>query len=357
MKLSKLKTDSRNPFPAKTKEMKELINSIKEFPEMMKLRPIVYDPKTMVIIGGNKRFKALKKIGYKDIPDCWVVSANDLTEDQKKRFKIADNVSHGVWDLNILLEDYNPEDLSDWGLIIEEEKGKKEVIETDVDDVVSTTIKEGDIIKIGSHMLICGDSTKKITFDKIIGNNYADMVFTDPPFDLEDNYSEHIFSSAKKDCHIFIMNSDRILAQTVGKHIKYFKKFFSVDFRIPHLISNSMPMTRVDLIAEFNRGKGRFNNLKDGFSTLVKCAKVHSKNKNNFGHDQAKKTELPSIFIQHYSEEGDVVFDPFLGSGTTMAACEQLNRKCIGIELIPENCQIIINRMKKINSDIKIEII
>jgi DNA modification methylase len=108
-------------------------------------------------------------------------------------------------------------------------------------------------------------------------------------------------------------------------------------------------MTRVDLIAEFCKGKTKFNNLYDGFSTLIECAKIHNENDSiNFGHKQAKRIELPAIFINHYSLENEIVCDFFGGSGSTMAACEQLNRTCYMIEFSPENCQRIINRMEKI---------
>jgi DNA modification methylase len=176
----------------------------------------------------------------------------------------------------------------------------------------------------------------------------SDMIFTDPPYDLEDSYSQNIFDSVKEDSHIFIMNSDKLLIENVNNGFNWFRKFFSVDFRQARLVSNNQPMTRVDLIAEFCKGKTKFNNLHDGFSTLIECAKIHNDNeKINFGHKQAKKIELPSTFIQHYSNENELIGDFFGGSGSTMAACEQLNRNCYMMELEPKNCQIILDRMKK----------
>jgi len=215
-------------------------------------------------------------------------------------------------------------------------------------DKIKTDIKYGDMFKIGNHFLLCGDATKKEDCEKLMQGLKADMIFTDPPYDLEDDYSHNIFDMAKEDCHIFIMNSDKILIKNVNNGIQWFRKFFAVDFRQARLISNNQPMTRVDLIAEFCKGKTKFNNLRDGFSTLIECAKIHNDNESiNFGHKQAKKIDLPANFIKHYSNENEIIIDLFGGSGSTMAACEQLNRNCYIMEFEPENCQIIIDRMKK----------
>ena len=85
---------------------------------MMKLRPLVYDPKTMIVLGGNKRLLAIQNLGLKEIPDEWVKSADELTEDEKKRFIIADNVGFGEWDWEILESDYEQDELEEWGVDI-----------------------------------------------------------------------------------------------------------------------------------------------------------------------------------------------------------------------------------------------
>jgi hypothetical protein len=124
MKVKELKIDTRNPYPATDPEIKDLVNSIKEFPEMMKYRPIIYDPKTMTPIAGNKRLRALQILKYDEIPEGWAISASDLTDAQKKRFKIADNVNHGAWDLDIVLEDYSEDEAKSWGIEIPKSKKK-----------------------------------------------------------------------------------------------------------------------------------------------------------------------------------------------------------------------------------------
>jgi DNA modification methylase len=173
----------------------------------------------------------------------------------------------------------------------------------------------------------------------------ADMVFTDPPYDLIDNYSQNIISVC--DGHIFIMNTIGKMFEINNNINEYFSRMFVVDFRIPHLVSNSAPMDRVDFIAEYRTSKVKFNNTKDGFSTLIKCAKIHRRDGGDTTHKQEKKVELPEKFIIHYSNKNNIVADFFTGSGSTLIACEKNNRVFRGIELDPVYCDIIIKRWEQ----------
>ena len=119
MKLSKLKLNPTNPRIIKDDKFKKLVQSLKDFPEMMEKRPIVcvtdIDGK-MFPIGGNMRLKALRELGMKEIPDEWVVLADDWTEEQRKEFTIKDNVGFGEWNWEDLQENWDSEQLVSWGL-------------------------------------------------------------------------------------------------------------------------------------------------------------------------------------------------------------------------------------------------
>ncbi len=130
MKLNKLKVNPNNPQTFD--DLSKLKASVKDFPKMMALRPLVYDPKTMHVLGGNKRLVCLQELNYKDIPDEWVRAADELTEEEKQRFIIADNVGFGEWDTELLSEFWNSEDLEEWGLELPEDFGEKNK-EIDVD--------------------------------------------------------------------------------------------------------------------------------------------------------------------------------------------------------------------------------
>jgi hypothetical protein len=117
MKLSKLKGNPNNPRIIKDDKFKKLVKSINDFPKMMALRPIVVD-ENFIVQGGNMRLKALQEIGFKDIPDEWVKQVSDLNEDEKKQFIIKDNVGFGEWDWDELANNWDAEQLTEWGLDI-----------------------------------------------------------------------------------------------------------------------------------------------------------------------------------------------------------------------------------------------
>jgi len=117
MKLSNLKINPNNPQTFD--DLSKLENSIREFPKMLTIRPLAYDPITMQVLGGNKRLVCLQNMGFKEIPDSWVRSLDDFTEEEKKRFVIADNVGFGEWDNEILNDTFDFQDLENWGLNID----------------------------------------------------------------------------------------------------------------------------------------------------------------------------------------------------------------------------------------------
>ena len=117
MNLSEIIPNPSNPRHIAPEALEKLKNSIKEFPKMMKLRPIIVDSNN-VILAGNMRYRALLELGYKQVPDEYVRKADELTEDEKRRFIIADNVGFGQWDFEVLAVDWDSGELADWGLEI-----------------------------------------------------------------------------------------------------------------------------------------------------------------------------------------------------------------------------------------------
>ena len=135
---------------------------------MLKLRPIVVND-DMVVLGGNMRLKACKEAGLKEIP---IIKASLLTEEQQKEFIVKDNVGYGEWDWDDLANNWDTEQLTDWGLDIP--NFEAEVLEAEEDDFavpdggIETDIVLGDLFEIGEHRLICGDSTQTDTFSKLM---------------------------------------------------------------------------------------------------------------------------------------------------------------------------------------------
>ena len=185
VKISKVKGNPSNPRIIKNDKFKKLVKSIKEFPEMLKLRPIVVD-EDMMVLGGNMRLKASKDAGLKEV---WIEIAEGLTEEQKKEFIVKDNVGFGEWEWDMLANEWDSVQLAEWGLDVWENEDDKEpeagLIEDDeIPEVKESKVKRGDIWQLGEHRLMCGDSTSSDDVEKLMNGEKADMVFTDPPYGM-----------------------------------------------------------------------------------------------------------------------------------------------------------------------------
>ena len=166
MNINEIKTNPNNPRIIKDDKFKKLVKSIQDFPQMLELRPIVIDEKN-VVLGGNMRLKACIEAGLKDVP---VKQAKELTEEQKKEFIVKDNLGYGEWDWDDLANNWNVEDLTEWGLdipnfdIIEEQEIK------DLSDKLKSEFK----IEI-----ICKDEEEQEkTYNKLIEQNYECRLLT-----------------------------------------------------------------------------------------------------------------------------------------------------------------------------------
>jgi ParB-like chromosome segregation protein Spo0J len=158
LKISEIKPNPNNPRIIKDDKFLKLVKSIKDFPEMLDIRPIVVN-KDMVILGGNMRFKACKEAGLKEIP---VIIAEGLTEDQEREFIIKDNVSGGEWDWEQLANEWDSEQLNEWGLDI------PNFLESEESEDVSDKIKSQFKIEV-----ICKDEKEQeLSYNKLIGEGY-----------------------------------------------------------------------------------------------------------------------------------------------------------------------------------------
>jgi hypothetical protein len=195
MKLTEIKSNPNNPRVIKDHKFEKLKKSISEFPKMMELRPMVINEDN-IVLGGNMRLKALKDLGYKEVPEEWVKRASDLTEEETRRFIIADNVGFGEHDWEMLANEWNTEELEDWGLegFPFEEVTELEAEEDDYTepDNIQVDVVLGDLIEIGEHRLLCGDSTDSDQVAKLMKGEKADMVFTDPPYGISVVKSEMV---------------------------------------------------------------------------------------------------------------------------------------------------------------------
>lgn len=375
MKISELKIKAGNPRLIKDDKFKKLVKSIQEFPKMMELRPIIYDPATMEILGGNMRFKALQELKYKEIPENWVKSAADLTEDEKQRFLITDNVGFGEWDWDILANEWDADELENWGVDIPNFDKEPEVLEAEEDDFdvpdggIETDIVLGDLFEIGEHRLLCGDSTDSDQVARLMNGEKADMVFTDPPYGINVVKNKKVgadFGIAKKGKY-----SEVIADDTTDTAMAFYNTCISLGmdkFIIwgGNYFTDFLPFSDGWLIWNKRAGTDIRNTFADGemawcsFHTPIRIydqlwnGMIREGEKDKRVHPTQKPIRMLTEIINNHIK-GNIIYDGFLGSGSTMVASHQLNRKCYGMELDPKYCQVIIDRMKKLDPNLIIK--
>jgi len=388
MNLTALKTNPNNPRICKDDKFFKLVNSIREFPKMMELRPIVVDEQ-MIIQGGNMRFKAIKELGLKEIPDSWVKQANDLTEDEKKRFIISDNVGFGEWDNEMLANEWDSVELEAWGLDLPNFE-VDEVLEAKEDDFdvpeggIETDIVLGDLFEIGEHRLLCGDSTDSDSVAKLMNGEKAEISFTSPPYNIEKGFNCNEKNKGKKyevsndnkdDFDVFlsdILNNLLLFSDYAfinmgiytGNKEPLFKFLFENIKRLKEFIywvkSTGMPMAfhegqinnRVEQIYIFsNKDTKIIDTAQYSKGTYFNVIEGNNASSNEFSkiHKATFPLYLPENIINNFSNKNAIVLDCFGGTGTTMVAAHQLNRKAYLQELDPKYCQVIIDRMKKLD--------
>jgi site-specific DNA-methyltransferase (adenine-specific) len=410
VKISDVKTNPKNPRLIKDDKFKKLVKSIKEFPQMLELRPIVVDENN-IVLGGNMRLKACLEVGLKEI---FIVQAAELTEEQKDEFIVKDNVGFGEWDWDILANEWDTEKLQDWGLdlpldlSVEELEAEEDNYE--IPNEIETDIVLGDLFEIGEHRLLCGDSTQVDTWQKVMDDKLCDMVMTDPPYNIDyegktkdaltiqnDNMSNSSFyqflydfytalgSYTKKGgaWYVFhastetvnfstaMINSGLLLKQylvwvkntmVLGRQDYQWKHelcLYGWKEGAAHYFTNERTHTtviedtiNVNKLTKDEMKKMLTEMLSDKTkSTIIHCDKPHR----SAEHPTMKPILLLAPLIQNSSKENEIVADGFLGSGSTMVAAHQLKRKCYGMELDPKYCQVIIDRMKKLDPSLEIK--
>jgi ParB-like chromosome segregation protein Spo0J len=165
-KISAIKVNPNNPRLIKDDKFEKLVQSIKDFPEMLEIRPIVVN-KDMTILGGNMRYKACIESGIKEVP---VIIANNLTEEQQKEFLIKDNVSGGEWDWEVLTNEWNSEELEAWGLDVPVFDNENDNNENDLSNDLETNFR--------IEIILSDEKTQELLYNELISRNYECRLLT-----------------------------------------------------------------------------------------------------------------------------------------------------------------------------------
>ena len=365
------------PYAANAKKHdKRQINNVAEsIKQYGFVQPIVIDRDGVIVIG-HCRALAAKKLGMEEVP-C--VCVDELTPEQVNALRLVDNKSNeSDWDYDLLADEIPSLDLSafdfDWGL----PEITEEVIEDEapeVDEDTEPIAKLGDIWQLGRHRLMCGDSTDKATVELLMDGKKADMVFTDPPYGmrLDTDYSE---IKGSKNAKIKGKGGNKYrpvigdgedfnpsLIETVFENFDYCEEIFlfGADY-FAELIVNKNDGSWV---VWDKRGSEDADKIIGSCFELCWSKQKHkreiarikwmgafgSADAKNRVHPTQKPIKLCEWFIEKYSNAGEAIIDLYGGSGSTLIACEQLDRTCYMMELDPKYCDVIIKRWEKFTGE------
>ena len=389
-KISELIPAEYNPRQLSEKQHEDLKASLTRFGAVDPAIVNIHPDRKNIIVGGHQRLKVAKSLGWETFP-CVEVN---LTRDQERELNVRLNKNTGSWDWNILGDLFQAEELKEWGFSDEELFGNIEVEEAkaqednyEIPDEIETDIVLGDLIEIGEHRLLCGDSTDSDQVARLMNGEKADMVFTDPPWNvnygavkegnpqgykprtiLNDSMSTSDFKDfmgsafammamhSKKGCPTYIVMS----AQEWGNlmltlHENGYHWSSTIIWNKSHLV-----MSRKDYHTKY---EPIWYGWLDGAPRLCPVADrkqsdvwdVDRPTKSEL-HPTTKPIELISIALENSSKSGNLIMELFTGSGSTMVAAHQLKRKCYGMELDPKYCQVIVDRMLKLDPSLQVKI-
>lgn len=368
-----------NPRQITEEELRKLETSLNEFGY---IEPIIVNDVNNHIVGGNQRAKALRQLGYTEV-DVVYVHIEDIAKE--KACNVALNKISGDWDndkLKIVLEDIELSDI-DISLtgfeeieLTEMEITTDEPVEVVEDDYtepedLEVTVQQGDIYILGNHRLMCGDSTKEEDVNLLMDGNKADMVFTDPPYNaLKSWKKDEAKAETRLNPNDWFENDNMsweeysLFLDNSFRNLKGHSVYICCDYRIYPIILEALAKTQYDLkhciVWKKNVwGLGKRYRFQHEFIVYACKDKAPFEGDRSQSdvweidvdrtteHKTPKPIKLCAKAITNSSKPQQEVLDLFGGSGSTLMACEQLNRKCYTMELSPKYAQFIIDRWEQ----------
>ncbi len=391
-----------NPRKWEQTDVDQLKKSIEEFGVVDPLIVNSAPNRKNILIGGHFRWHVLKEMGFKEVPVVYV-KIPDIKKEQELNLRLNRNM--GKWDYG-LLANFDENILLDVGFESEEldkifnlDAGEDDFdAEAELEKITEPKVKTGDLYQLGEHKLLCGDSTKKEDVEKLMGGVLADMVFTDPPYNVGYDYwgfrgtrkhgfiSEKVFNDKKSP-----EEYQRFIYEAFKNAYDFTKDYSSVycwhgtsserevktgliesGWHISQTIiwlKNSIVLSigqdyhRIYEPCYFGWKKGNKHHInkktgnkwselilldREDFSNYLDVLWEQRDKVKDYQHATQKPVRLAERALKRHSERENIILELFTGSGSTLIACEQLNRKCYMMEIDPKYCEVIINRWEKL---------
>lgn len=383
MELKTLKIKSIHPYERNARKNDQAVDAVaKSIEQCSYVAPIVVD-ENHVILAGHTRWKALKKLGR---TECECIVKDGLTEEQKKKYRLLDNKTNELadWDFDLLAEELDGLDFGnlqlDWGI---EEEQPQEAVEDDYEVQLPEEPKSklGQVYQLGRHRLMCGDSTKQEDVERLMGQQRADLLLTDPPYNValgmggskDDARKRHrrqdglVIMNDKMEndkfrdfLTIVFLNAKSVMKPGAAFYIwhadnegyNFRGAMIDAGFKLRQTLiwkKQSITLGRQDYqwihepcLYGWNEGSHAWYSDRKQSTVLEFDRPTKSEI-----HPTMKPVKLFDYQIQNSSKSGDNVLDLFGGSGTTMIACEQNGRNGFLMELDPKYADAIIDRWEK----------
>jgi DNA modification methylase len=379
-KINEISSAKYNPRKITDEAMGRLTKSLAEFGN---IQPITWNARTGNVVGGHQRLKVYKAMGKTEV-DVWAV---DLDEQKEKAANIALNKLSGEFDMPMLKDileeiDTGDLDMEITGFGMDEialmmEDAHPEVTEDEVPEVpVDAITKPGDLWLLGEHRLLCGSSTKKEDVDRLMNGEQSSCCITDPPYSVNyDTYYQRKFNKepreidkaytegeSKNDASDILKFMELVPAnvmiwsypidrhfQTLAEAYKIYKWSFKKELvwvkdSFSFWMGAKYQQKHEPIMLATRDGKPIGGNIPSNETTVFE----YPRPKSHELHPTAKPIELWSIFVKNHAEKGECIYEPFCGSGTTLIAAEQLGRKCYGMEISPNYCDVIVKRWENL---------
>lgn len=359
-----------NPRELTKDQHQDLKDSITRFGFVDPLIVNTHKERKNILVGGHQRLKIAKELGYKDVP-CVEV---DLTPDKEKELNVRLNKNTGQWDWDALANHFDVGELLEWGFTEDElqftepEEVQGLTDDDDVPEVEKAITQQGDLWILGEHRLLCGDATNKEDVERLMDGQKADMVFTDPPYALHGNstgmsgvsddkmvrpFFRSIFNvyraNTKPFGHLYVCCDwhSAFSLESVAREIKLTAKnlciwdkgdgglgaMYQQCYEMIWFMENSHQSTTT---AKSHKNK----RVVQGKPNIWR----HSRVSGDRVHNAQKPIEMMVNAINNSSDSNEICLDLFLGSGSTLIACEKTNRKCFGMEIDTHYCDVIVKR-------------